>query len=99
MKITAKKVTVTVIIIAVLLLIFNPLSLVLLGMIFRDIQYKLDKTADKYTTDLKTPTIARMTADYITEKYGGSYSNELEQVMSSYCWEGGGVSLFRSPDG
>ena len=46
MKIAAKKVTVTVIIIAVLLLIFNPLSLVLLGMIFRDIQYKLDKTAD-----------------------------------------------------
>lgn len=99
MKITAKKVTVTVIIIAVLLLIFNPLSIVLLGIIFQDVQYKLDKTADKYTTDLKTPTIARMTADYITEKYGGSYSNELEQVMSSYCWEGGGGSLFRSPDG
>lgn len=94
-----KKVIIAVLVIILSVLMFNPITIVITCMLLEDAKNELEEMADKRATAVNTPVAIEKASDFISEKYGGKYSSELEPVESSYSADSYGTSLLSSADG
>ncbi|MBP0963711.1 MAG: hypothetical protein J5999_00260 [Oscillospiraceae bacterium] len=93
------KIIIAVLVIILSVLLFNPISIAIIGLLLEDAKKELDEIADKRATAVNTPISIEKASDFILEKYGGKYSSELETVESSYSADSYGTSLLSSADG
>ena len=77
-----KKVIIAVLVIILSVLMFNPITIGITGLLLEDAKNKLEEMADKCATAVNTPISIEKASDFILEKYGGKYSSELETVES-----------------
>lgn len=94
-----KKVIIAVLVIILSVLMFNPITIGITGLLLEDAKNKLEEMADKCATAVNTPISIEKASDFILEKYGGKYSSELETVESFYSVDSYGTSLLSSADG
>lgn len=94
-----KKIIIAVLVIILSVLLFNPISIVIICMLLDHTKNELEEIADKRATAVNTTVAVEKASDFILEKYGGKYSSELETVESSYSADSYGTSLLCSADG
>lgn len=94
-----KKIIIAVLIIILSVLLFNPITIGITGLLLEDAKNELEEMADKCATAVNTPAAVKKASDFILEKYGGKYSSELETVESFFSADSYGTSLLSSADG